>query len=106
MQKYYPPYKLPLTPKETYHMLNNNSKTQPIIQIVINCMPDNSTSVTGVPLNLLHALDILATTQKIVLSHFLNQTKKGNIDDNLSIIPSTVTTQKEKPVDPNEKLTI
>jgi hypothetical protein len=82
----------------------NNNRTQPILQIIIDCMPDASISVTGFPLNLLHALDILATAQKAVLSHFQTQAQKGNIDDNLSILPPPIiASPKNKLVDPTGK---
>lgn len=82
---------------------NNKPQPQPVLSISINCMSDNSISVSGFPSNLCQALDILATAQKAVLSHFLNQSKEGNLDNNLTIIPSPIITRDSKLVVPNGK---
>lgn len=78
---------------------DNQSQPQPILQITINCMSDHTISVSGFPPNLFQALDILATTQKAVQSHFRTKAKEGNLDNDLSIITSPIITQDKKLVD-------
>ena len=88
------------------HMNNNGDKKpqpQTILSININCMSDQTISVSGFPPNLFQSLDILATAQKAILSHFLNQSKEGKLDDNLSIITSPIITQDKKLVDQTGK---
>ena len=87
--------------------MNNNGDKKPqlqtILSISINCMSDKTISVSGFPSNLFQSLDILATAQKAVLAHFLNQSKEGKLDNNLSIITSPIITQDKKLVDQTGK---
>lgn len=78
----------------------NQQLPKPVIEMKIAVMSDNSVVVSGLPSNLIVALNMLADALKAVASFFLQKAREGDIDKNLTAIASPIVVPNSKLVTP------
>lgn len=63
---------------------------QPLMQMKVTLLSNQTIRVNGIPQNLDTALDILAGATKAVVQHFVLKAKEGKLDDKNKIVQDKI----------------
>jgi hypothetical protein len=68
-----------------------------VMKVVISIKQDGRMNVTGFPINLQQAQQVMHAAYDVVMNYFLSAAKKGNLDDIGTVVNSNIKTDQVKP---------